>query len=218
MANGCRHLKHLSLPPVLGSPNSSCFNDNCLRVIAQGWSNLVTLTVGGKTITAEGLAEVGKNTSLLLYYLIRRGSLSLLLSLEECCVHSQYIVFVLWLLLIHYIGLFVCGSYSHHTPVHSTAQSCPNLRYLEIIHGPDLDKQAMTLLCQDNNLSSLTTLILNFTPSTHVALVVVLGHCLRLQRLDLHVTLHCYFPSQTNSGEDVSAYEQIIRNLKVSEY
>ena len=96
------------------------------------------------------------------------------------------------------------------------AQSCPNLCYLELIHGPDLDKQAMTLLCQDNSLSSLTTLILNFTPSTHVALKVILGHCPRLQRLDLHVTLHSYFPGQTSSGENVSAYEQIVRNLKVS--
>ncbi len=60
LTNGCKHLQHLHLLPVLGSPNQACFNDNALRVIAVGWSNLVSLTIGGKSFSAEGLAEIGK--------------------------------------------------------------------------------------------------------------------------------------------------------------
>ena len=59
LANGCRHLKHLTLPPVPDSPNAAWFNDTCLLVIAQAWSDLVSLTIGGNSITSAGLKEIG---------------------------------------------------------------------------------------------------------------------------------------------------------------
>lgn len=59
MANGCRHLQHLTLPPVPESPNASWFNDNCLIVIAHAWPELVSLTIGGSSITPDGLKEIG---------------------------------------------------------------------------------------------------------------------------------------------------------------
>ncbi|XP_064404496.1 F-box only protein 41-like [Halichondria panicea] len=153
LTNGCKHLQHLHLLPVLGSPNQACFNDNALRVIAVGWSNLVSLTVGGKSFSAEGLAEI--------------------------------------------------------------AHGCPSLCFLEIIHGEGIDKRVAELLCQDNGFSSLTSFVLNFTPSTHIALNHLLGSCKQLQRLDLHVTLNSYFThAEANNPENISAYEQIIRNLK----
>lgn len=96
------------------------------------------------------------------------------------------------------------------------ANGCPNLCFLEIIHGPGLDKNAAELLCGGNGLSSLTTLVLNFTPSTHIAMSHLLNCCTRLQRLDLHITLQTYFSSNEASiRENMSAYEQIVRNLKV---
>ena len=60
LAQGCRDIKYLKLPPVLGSPNASLFNDSCLYQIAQAWPGLLSLTVGGSEISAAGLGKVGK--------------------------------------------------------------------------------------------------------------------------------------------------------------
>ncbi len=60
LTNGCRSIQHLYLPPVLGSPNQDSFNDAALHIIATGWSNLVSLTVGGKFISVNGLVEISE--------------------------------------------------------------------------------------------------------------------------------------------------------------
>lgn len=59
LANGCRRLRHLNLPPVLGSPHADCFNDGCLMIIAHAWPSLLSLTIGGSAISAQGLVDIG---------------------------------------------------------------------------------------------------------------------------------------------------------------
>lgn len=95
-------------------------------------------------------------------------------------------------------------------------QECPHLCFLEIIHGPGIDKKGVELLCEKNGLSSLTSLILNFTPSTHVALGHLLECRRQLQRVDLHITLSSYFtPIEASKFDNINSYETIIKNLKV---
>ena len=62
LANGCRHLRYLNIPPVLGSPNAYCFNDACLLVIGHSWPGLVSLSIGGNSISTKGLVDIGKFT------------------------------------------------------------------------------------------------------------------------------------------------------------
>lgn len=62
LGQGCRILKYLQLPPVLGSPNASVFNDNCLVQLGHAWPELLSLTVGGSEVSACGLVKVGMLT------------------------------------------------------------------------------------------------------------------------------------------------------------
>ena len=57
------------------------------------------------------------------------------------------------------------------------AQCCQHLSYLEVMHGPDFDKDTVEQLCSNGGLSSLTTLILNFTAASRAALEDLLGVC-----------------------------------------
>ena len=55
------------------------------------------------------------------------------------------------------------------------AQKCSKLQFLEIIYGPSLHKEATEKLCLGEGLQSLTQLVLNFTPASHVALQLLIG-------------------------------------------
>ena len=55
------------------------------------------------------------------------------------------------------------------------AQCCQHLSYLDVMHGPDFDKDTVKELCNNGGLSSLTVLILNFTPASRAALEDLLG-------------------------------------------
>lgn len=151
LANGCRHLQHLTLPPVPESPNAVWFNDNCLLVIAHAWPHLLSLTIGGSAITSHGLKEI--------------------------------------------------------------AQKNHKLQFLEVIYGPSLHTEAVEEMCQGNGFNSLATLILNFTPASHLALQFFLESCPNLQTLELHVTMSSYFSEM--EADTVANYSKILTNIKV---
>lgn len=151
LANGCRHLQHLTLPPVPESPNANWFNDSCLFVIAQAWPGLLSLTIGGNAITPSGLKEI--------------------------------------------------------------AQRSQKLQFLEVIYGPSLHKEGVKeLLCDGNGFHALNTLILNFTPASHLALQLLIERCHSLCTLELHITMSSYF-SKIES-DTVTNYSKILANIK----
>ena len=140
LANGCPQLQLLHLPPALGSPNASWFNDSSLLTIAHNWSNLLSLTIGGKHITSTGLAEICKHHCP-----------------SPCAqIDDKHL----------YVCLFT---------FFLSALYCRELQYLEVIHGPDFDKDTIEHLCKDGSLTSLNSLILNFTPSSRIALENLIG-------------------------------------------
>ena len=59
----------------------------------------------------------------------------------------------------------------------SIAHKCLKLQFLEVIYGPSLHKEATEKLCLGGGLQSLSRLILNFTPASHVALQLLIGEC-----------------------------------------
>ena len=58
----------------------------------------------------------------------------------------------------------------------NSAQHCRHLTHLEVMHGPDFDKDTVEHLCSNGGLPSLRMLILNFTPASRVALEFLLGN------------------------------------------
>ena len=60
LANGCTGLRELYLMPSNDPEINGRFNDKCLSTIAVGFPTLVSLTVGGKSISIQGLAKIGE--------------------------------------------------------------------------------------------------------------------------------------------------------------
>lgn len=62
------------------------------------------------------------------------------------------------------------------SPFYSAAQKSRKLQFLEVLYGPSLHKDGVQdLLCSGEGFRSLTTLILNFTPASHLAVQLLIG-------------------------------------------
>ncbi len=115
LTNGCGSLQHLHLSPVLGSPNQGCYNDSALRVIAIGWPNLVSLTVGGKFISVDGLAEIGE------FYFHLIGNWTGVHHLKVLCYSSRAtsnLIHVFWNLtqvIFQLVGVLACAFWRSFT-------------------------------------------------------------------------------------------------------
>ncbi|CAH1783173.1 unnamed protein product [Owenia fusiformis] len=58
---GCRDLSTLIIPPMHPSQHPYRFNNRCLRLVSQCWSQLHVLCIGGVEINQKGLVNLAKN-------------------------------------------------------------------------------------------------------------------------------------------------------------
>lgn len=112
----------------------------------------------------------------------------------------------------HLTSLSVGGTRITLNGIAEIAQCCVRLQHLELLHGPSLNSSAVTDLCRGESLSSLRSLTLTFTPTSPKAI-----HCLlerpNITSLEVHVSLHTYFP-YCKDPANISKYEKIIGSMK----
>lgn len=73
LANGCTQLKELHLIPSDDPEIMTRFNDKCLVNIARGFPLLTSLTIGGTSITMQGLVNIATSVKNLHYLSVIKG-------------------------------------------------------------------------------------------------------------------------------------------------